>query len=343
MVSGTESANKQWDSVSPQLRQSLADSGTYLPGSEEWTRLSEDLVPSTTANHVLNVVQFPAANLYSETFANFAVEIVQGIPAADFFKYFRYQRLKKISKAKYHRLAKAWIRRMRIFLFDERVTNEHLSTLRGFVNEGTPIPLIDALWHQGRIIDISIRELLEVAPAKRAQRAMLLSVGLEVFNFQRDEQKSKKLLEAIMTATIKKKRGGAQRKPKDFTPEVCERFAKKKTNELQPLWDSIIEFFQKAGYDTGCVRAVKELDWFKQRSATCTHPVPEDLLRRVFERERKGGQEYWPRTFALLHAKFELGITTENEISTLHTLYYKGNKLLKESSESNAPLKDIPQ
>jgi hypothetical protein len=231
---------------------------------------------------------------------------------------------------------------MRIFRFDERVTEEHLSTLRGLVDEGTPIPFIDALWYQRRMIELSIRELLGVTPAERTQRAALLSVGLEAFNLQRDETRTNKLLDAIMATTIKKQRGGPRRKPKDFTPETCERFAKK-TNELQPLWDWTIEFFQKAGYDTGCVRAVKELDWFKQHSANCTRPVPDDLLKRVFQREHKGGQEYWPRTFALLHAKFELGITTDNKISTLHTLYYKGNKLLKESGEPNARLKDIPQ
>lgn len=169
-----------------------------------------------------------------------------------------------------------------------------------------------------------------------------MSAGLDLLSIARDEKKNKNLIAAIMTATLKKQRGGARRKPKDFTPAVCKLFAKK-ANELQPLWDSIIEFFSKAGYDAGCVRAVKELDWFKDLSATCTRPIPEDLLKRVLQRERKGGQEYWHRTFALLHAKFELGITTENAISTLHTLYYKGDKLLKESGEPTALLKDIPR
>ena len=340
-MSDSESADL-WHSISPELRRSLADSGIYLPGSEEWRQISEDLVPSTTINYVFNIIQLPAADLYSEVFANFALEITQSISATDFFKYFRHKPLKKLTEAKQNSLSKSWLRRMRVFRFDERVTAEHLSILRGFVNEQTPIPFIDAFWHQGRIIDITIREVYEVAPSERAQRTALLSVGLELFNLERDETKIKNLLAAIMTTNIKKQRGGPWRKPKDFTPEVCKRFAKK-TNELDPLWGSIIEFFQKAGYDTGCVRAVKELDWFKQRSAICTRPFPEDLLKRVFERERKGGQKYWPRTFALLHARFELGITTDNKISTLHSLYYKGNKLLKESGEPNAPLKDIPR
>jgi hypothetical protein len=323
----------RWDSVSPELRQSFADSGIYLPGCEEWKQISDDLGHSTTINHVFNVIQVLAADAYSETFANFALDIVHSIPSADFSKYFSRGRLKKLSKAKWHSLFKVWLRRMRIFRFDETVTAKHLAVLRGLLNEETPLPFIDVLWYHGRIIDISIRELLEVRPAERVQRvALLLLAGLELLNIERDEGKTKKLIAAIMTATIKKQRGGPQRKPKDFTPEVCERFAKK-VQELQSLWDFIIEFFQREDYDAGCAKAVKELDSFKQLSTTCTLEIPENLLKRVFERQRKGGQEYWPRTFALLHAQLELGITTKYATSTLHDFYRKGFKLLKKHSE----------
>lgn len=324
-----------WESISPERRQSLADSGVYLPGSEEWKQISDDLAPSTTINHVFHVVALLGAKVYSETFANFALEIVQSIPAADFFKYFRYERLKKLSKAKYHRLTYLWTRRMRIFRFDERVTEEHLSTLRGLVDEGTPIPFIDVLWYQRRMIELSIRELLGVTPAERTQRTALLSVGLEAFNLQRDETRINKLLDAIMATTIKKQWGGARRKPKDFTPEMCERFAKK-TNELRPLWDTITQFFEDNHYNPGCAKMVKGHSDFETLSAVCTSEVPEDLLKRVFQRQHTGGEEYWPQAFAVLHAKIELGVTNKYAISTLHGFYRKGSKLLRERSEPNA-------
>ena len=323
-----------WD-ISPGLRQSLADSGIFLPGSEEWKRLTEDLLLSTKSNHVLKVIHYPAANTYSETFANFAVEITQSIPGPDFREHYRYERLKKLSKAEWHSFFRSWLRRMRIFRFPEPVTTESLSILSGFVDARTPLPFIDALWDHGRIIDITIAGLLELAAEQRAERAALVSVGLELLRVERDDRKTRALLTAIMTANIPKQWGGARRKPKDFTPEMCERFAEK-TQELQPLWDFIIEFFERECYDEGCLRAVKELSLFKDRSATCSVEVPEALLKRVFQRERKGSQEYWPRTFALLHAKIELGITNEYAISTLHGFYSKGNELLKQRSEPNA-------
>lgn len=326
---------KLWDSASPELRRRLADAGVYLPGTKEWTELSGTLLLSTT-DHVFFILPLPDTSAYRDSLPEFAIEITLVIPTLVFFKVLRSNSAKKVSTDKWE------IKRTRMFRFDHKVRPEDLAVLRGFVDERTPRPYIETFWHQGEIIDISMFGLFEVAPPQRAERAALLSAGLELLNAKRDEKKIKKLITAIMTATIKKQWGGARRKPKDFTPEVCKQF-KKKTDELQPLWNSIIEFFQKEEYDAGCVRAVKELDWFKELLATCTRPVPEDLLKRVFERERTGRQKYWPRTFALLHARFELGITTDNKISTLHSLYYKGNKLLKESGEPNAHLKDIPR
>jgi hypothetical protein len=324
-----------WD-ISPELRQSLADSGIYVPGSEQWKLLTEDLILSTESNHVLKVVHYPAATTYSETFADFAIEITQSIPAADFREHYRYERLKNMSKVEWHGFLRSWLRRMRIFRFPERVTTESLSILRGFVDDRTPRPYIDALWDDGRIIDITITGLLELASGQRAEKTALLSMGLELFRVERDDKKVRAFLTAIMTANIPKQWGGPRRKPKDFTPETCERFAKK-TQELQPLWEFITEFFETNDYVPSCIKMVRLHEMFEELSSVCNGEVPEDLLKRVFQRERKGGQEYWPRTFALMHAKVELGITNPSAVSTLHEHYYNGSKSLKERSKPNTP------
>lgn len=141
-----------------------------------------------------------------------------------------------------------------------------------------------------------------------------------------------------MTATIKKQWGGARRKPKDFTPEMCERFARK-VNELQPLWDTITDFFEREEYDPNCVAMVQKHSEFQKYSALCTSKVPRSLLKRVFKRKNEGGEEYWPSSFAILQAMLELKITGEYAISTLHKYRRKGNKPLRQRDQPNFPPK----
>jgi len=175
--------------------------------------------------------------------------------------------------------------------------------------------------------------LADLEPAERSKRAILLSAGFELLRPDFSDREITNLM-AKSIKTLSGKWGGARRKPKDFTPEMCERFAKK-TDELRPLWDTIIQVFEDNRYDSGCPKMVKAHSDFEKLSSVCASEVPQTLLRRVFKRKNEGGEDYWPQSFAILHAMLELGITNKYAISTLHRFYRTGNKLLKQRSEPN--------
>lgn len=121
--------------------------------------------------------------------------------------------------------------------------------------------------------------------------------------------------------------GGDRRKPAhEWDDDECKRFALK-VRELHPLWKFIASFFKGADYDVGCPHAVKELSEFKQLSASCKS-VPDNLLIRVFQREKHKGTAYSPLALALEHARRECDIEYKYRYDALNKFYGRGLRLL---------------
>jgi hypothetical protein len=129
--------------------------------------------------------------------------------------------------------------------------------------------------------------------------------------------------------------GGDHNKPKfKWTLREEIRFARQ-VNQLRPLWDKVVTYFEQQSYDPGCSESVKKLTWFQSLSKGCSN-IPEYLLNRVYRRKSEGGEKLWPLAFTLEHASLELDIINSARrpfsFWTLKPHYEKGNAALIEDN-----------
>lgn len=125
--------------------------------------------------------------------------------------------------------------------------------------------------------------------------------------------------------------GGPNRKSKNFNEDEDFKQFFRKTEELRPLWRFITDYFERNDYDAGCAASVRMQERFKELSKTCIN-VPNNLLKKIFERKASGGEKLSPIAFALEHAYCEIKINRQNgnipSYWTLKTYYDRGKKLL---------------
>lgn len=340
----SQNESSESSELSAELASVADEFGLLLPTTKEWERLSTALGLSTESRDLL-MVNWIAGETYSESLANFAVEIISRIPVFHVLDYFFDDSFNALPEVGRMSLLQAWIMRTRIFRFPKRATPERLALMNPYISRTwTSMPFIEAIWDQGRISEISLLGFAAIQQERRSSDAALLAMGMELFRDDIDTRAlaaslAQKLLVIIgdrVQVIRKQKRGGNRRKPKDFNPEMCRRLVLK-TQELQPLWDFIADFFKTNDYDGGCVTMLKGHSRFRELAAVCETDVPDDLLTAVFQRKTFGGKKYWPMTFALQHAVIELGIANAYSFETLHDYHKKGRKLFQGSSPETNP------
>lgn len=95
-----------------------------------------------------------------------------------------------------------------------------------------------------------------------------------------------------------------------------------------PLWEEITDFFEREDYDEQCAEWILKSSKFKKLSERCP-PIPPDLLRDVFNRQKVRDRNHSPQAFALKHAHGARRLNDEPSYETLRKAYLAGRKLLE--------------